>query len=76
MNFDDNGLIPAIVQHARSGEVLMLGYMNEESLRLTRESGMVTFYSRSRHQLWRKGFLDWFAWVGPMGAYVFFFIRH
>lgn len=55
MNFDDNGLIPAIVQHARSGEVLMLGYMNEESLRLTRESGLVTFYSRSRRQLWRKG---------------------
>lgn len=55
MNFDKNGLIPAIVQHARSGEVLMLGYMNEEALRLTRESGAVTFYSRSRQALWRKG---------------------
>jgi phosphoribosyl-ATP pyrophosphohydrolase/phosphoribosyl-AMP cyclohydrolase len=55
MKFDDNGLIPAIVQHARSGEVLMLGYMNEESLRLTRESGLVTFYSRSRREIWRKG---------------------
>jgi len=55
MNYDDNGLIPAIVQHARSGEVLMLGYMNEESLRLTSESGMVTFWSRSRRALWRKG---------------------
>jgi phosphoribosyl-ATP pyrophosphohydrolase/phosphoribosyl-AMP cyclohydrolase len=53
--FDANGLIPAIVQHARSGEVLMLGYMNEEALRLTQESGMVTFWSRSRGELWRKG---------------------
>jgi phosphoribosyl-AMP cyclohydrolase / phosphoribosyl-ATP pyrophosphohydrolase len=55
LRFDDNGLIPAIVQHARSGEVLMLGYMNEEALRLTHETGLVTFYSRSRQQLWRKG---------------------
>jgi phosphoribosyl-ATP pyrophosphohydrolase/phosphoribosyl-AMP cyclohydrolase len=53
--FDANGLIPAIVQHARSGEVLMLGYMNEEALRLTQESDMVTFWSRSRGELWRKG---------------------
>lgn len=53
--FDNNGLIPAIIQHARSGEVLMLGYMNDESLRLTQESGFVTFWSRSRHMLWRKG---------------------
>jgi phosphoribosyl-ATP pyrophosphohydrolase/phosphoribosyl-AMP cyclohydrolase len=55
MNYDPNGLIPAIVQHARSGEVLMLGYMNEEALRLTYETGLVTFWSRSRQQLWRKG---------------------
>lgn len=55
MQFDDKGLIPAIIQHARSGEVLMLGYMNEESLRLTIESGLVTFWSRSRQSLWRKG---------------------
>ena len=55
MQFDDKGLIPAIVQHARSGEVLMLGFMNEESLRLTIESGLVTFWSRSRQSLWRKG---------------------
>jgi phosphoribosyl-ATP pyrophosphohydrolase/phosphoribosyl-AMP cyclohydrolase len=53
--FDTNGLIPAIVQHARSGEVLMLGYMNEESLRVTLESGHVTFWSRSRNELWTKG---------------------
>ncbi|NTW02252.1 MAG: bifunctional phosphoribosyl-AMP cyclohydrolase/phosphoribosyl-ATP diphosphatase HisIE [Oscillochloris sp.] len=55
MKYDDNGLIPAIVQHARSGEVLMLGYMNEETLRLTHESGMVTFWSRSRSAIWQKG---------------------
>lgn len=55
MKFDANGLIPAIVQHARSGEVLMLGYMNEQALRLTHETGLVTFYSRSRQGLWRKG---------------------
>lgn len=51
----ENELLPAIVQHARSGEVLMLGYMNEEALTATRESGLVTFYSRSRQRLWRKG---------------------
>lgn len=55
IKFDSNGLIPAIVQHARSGEVLMLGYMNETSLAQTRESGLVTFWSRSRGELWQKG---------------------
>ncbi|WP_129632814.1 bifunctional phosphoribosyl-AMP cyclohydrolase/phosphoribosyl-ATP diphosphatase HisIE [Candidatus Oscillochloris fontis] len=55
MNYDTHGLIPAIVQHARSGEVLMLGYMNAEALRLTTESGLVTFWSRSRQELWQKG---------------------
>ncbi len=55
LTFDTQGLIPAIVQHARSGEVLMLGYMNAESLRLTLESGLVTFWSRSRSELWQKG---------------------
>lgn len=55
LRFDQSGLIPAIVQHARSGEVLMLGYMNAEALRLTRESGLVTFWSRSRQAIWRKG---------------------
>ncbi|NJN66716.1 MAG: bifunctional phosphoribosyl-AMP cyclohydrolase/phosphoribosyl-ATP diphosphatase HisIE [Chloroflexaceae bacterium] len=53
--FDEQGLIPAIVQHARSGEVLMLGYMNEEALRQTHESGRVTFWSRSRKEIWQKG---------------------
>jgi phosphoribosyl-AMP cyclohydrolase / phosphoribosyl-ATP pyrophosphohydrolase len=55
VKFDEQGLIPAIVQHARSGEVLMLGYMNEEALRLTLEIGLVTFWSRSRHSIWQKG---------------------
>ncbi|GIV98741.1 bifunctional phosphoribosyl-AMP cyclohydrolase/phosphoribosyl-ATP diphosphatase HisIE [Roseiflexus sp.] len=55
MRFDAAGLIPVVVQHARSGEVLMLGYMNEEALQQTLVSGMVTFWSRSRQTLWRKG---------------------
>jgi len=55
MKFNDQGLIPAVVQHARSGEVLMLGYMNEESLARTRASGLATFWSRSRSELWQKG---------------------
>lgn len=49
------GLIPAIVQDADSGQVLMLGYMNDEALRTTRETGKVTFFSRSRNTLWTKG---------------------
>ena len=53
--FDSNGLIPAIVQHARSGEVLMLGYMNEQALQHTLASKRVTFWSRSRNALWQKG---------------------
>src|SRR5919202_4687127 len=55
MRFDQQGLIPAVVQHARSGEVLMLGYMNQEALEQTRTSGLVTFWSRSRAKLWQKG---------------------
>ncbi|URX62654.1 bifunctional phosphoribosyl-AMP cyclohydrolase/phosphoribosyl-ATP diphosphatase HisIE [Luteibacter anthropi] len=50
-----DGLVPAIVQHARTGEVLMLGYMDEAALAKTRESGLVTFYSRSKQRLWTKG---------------------
>jgi phosphoribosyl-ATP pyrophosphohydrolase/phosphoribosyl-AMP cyclohydrolase len=49
------GLLPAIVQHARTGKVLMLAYMNEEALRLTLSTGRVVFYSRSRDRLWTKG---------------------
>jgi len=55
LKFDEKGLIPAIVQDADTGEVLMLGYMNEESIRLTLSSGEVCFYSRSRQELWHKG---------------------
>ncbi|MEW9623151.1 bifunctional phosphoribosyl-AMP cyclohydrolase/phosphoribosyl-ATP diphosphatase HisIE [Rhodanobacter geophilus] len=50
-----DGLLPAIVQHWLSGEVLMLGYMNAEALAETRRSGHVTFWSRSKRRLWTKG---------------------
>jgi len=50
-----NGLLPAIVQDADDGRVLMLGYMNAEALEATRDSGRVTFYSRSKQRLWTKG---------------------
>jgi len=50
-----NGLIPVIVQHVANGKVLMLAYMNAEALQHTLDSGLVTFYSRSRQQLWQKG---------------------
>ena len=50
-----NGLVPAIVQDASTEQVLMLGYMNAESLEKTQETGLVTFYSRSRKTLWTKG---------------------
>jgi phosphoribosyl-ATP pyrophosphohydrolase/phosphoribosyl-AMP cyclohydrolase len=50
-----DGLLPAIVQHWLTGEVLMLGYMNEEALVETRRSGRVTFWSRSKQRLWTKG---------------------
>src|ERR1700704_3385526 len=49
------GLLPAIVQHATSGAVLMLGYMNREALRASLEGRRAVFYSRSRQQLWVKG---------------------
>ncbi|MBL7637742.1 bifunctional phosphoribosyl-AMP cyclohydrolase/phosphoribosyl-ATP diphosphatase HisIE [Atlantibacter hermannii] len=49
------GLLPVVVQHAVSGEVLMLGYMNGEALRMTQETGKVTFYSRTKQRLWTKG---------------------
>ena len=50
-----DGLVPAIVQHAGTGAVLMLGYMNAEALTRTQATGLVTFWSRSRQQLWTKG---------------------
>jgi phosphoribosyl-AMP cyclohydrolase len=49
------GLVPAIIQDAESGDVLMLGYMNEASLKMTMETGRACFYSRSRDKLWVKG---------------------
>ena len=55
LKFNEKRLIPAIVQDADTGEVLMLGYMNEESIGLTLSSGEVWFYSRSRQELWHKG---------------------
>lgn len=50
-----DGLVPVIVQHAASREILMLGYMNEEALEATLSSGNVTFFSRSKQRLWQKG---------------------
>jgi phosphoribosyl-AMP cyclohydrolase / phosphoribosyl-ATP pyrophosphohydrolase len=53
--FDERGLVPCVVQDWRTGEVLTLAYMNAESLRLTRETGEIHFFSRSRQELWHKG---------------------
>ena len=50
-----DGLVPGIVQDARTGQVLMLGFLNEESWRKTKETGFVTFWSRTRKKLWMKG---------------------
>jgi phosphoribosyl-ATP pyrophosphohydrolase/phosphoribosyl-AMP cyclohydrolase len=55
LKYDEKGLIPAVIQDAANGEVLMLGYMNKESLRRTMKSGEVWFFSRSRQELWHKG---------------------
>jgi phosphoribosyl-ATP pyrophosphohydrolase/phosphoribosyl-AMP cyclohydrolase len=55
LNFDSNGLIPAIVQDVQSGDVLMLAYMNDEAVSRTVETGLTHFYSRSRRKLWQKG---------------------
>ena len=55
LKFDEKGLIPAIVQDYYSKEVLTVAYMNRESLEITMKEGTTCFYSRSRHQLWRKG---------------------
>jgi phosphoribosyl-AMP cyclohydrolase len=54
--FDESGgLVPAIIQDETSGDVLMLGFMNAESFELTRSTGEVVFFSRSRNKLWKKG---------------------
>jgi len=55
LRWDERGLVPAVVQHALTGEVLMLGYMSREALEATQATGYVHFFSRSRNALWRKG---------------------
>ncbi len=55
IQWNEQGLIPAIVQDAETGQVLMLAWMNAEALRLTRETGQAHFWSRSRRELWHKG---------------------
>lgn len=55
IKFNKEGLVPAIAQDVGTGQVLMLAYMNEESLKLTKETGLAHYYSRSRNSLWKKG---------------------
>jgi phosphoribosyl-AMP cyclohydrolase len=59
LNFDKgNGLIPAVIQDFETGEILMLGFMNEEAYLKTKETSLVNFYSRTRQKLWLKGELS------------------
>ena len=53
--FDDNGLIPAIAQDAKTGQILMVAYMNRAALDLTIQTGYATYFSRARQKLWKKG---------------------
>lgn len=55
LKFDEKGLIPAMIQDVNNNEVLMMAYMNRDSLRLTLETGLTHFWSRSRKRLWKKG---------------------
>ena len=55
ISWNSDGLVPTIVQHDRTGEVLMMAWMNREALDLTRATGEVHFWSRSRRRLWKKG---------------------
>lgn len=55
LKYNQDGLIPAIVQDYKTNDVLMLAYMNEQSLKLTLETSAMTYYSRSRQELWIKG---------------------
>lgn len=55
IRFDEDGLVPAVVQQHDTGEVLMVAWMNAESLELTRATGQTWFWSRSRQELWNKG---------------------
>lgn len=53
--FDENGTLPCITRHADTGEILMFAFMNEETLRLSLETGLAHYWSRSRRKLWKKG---------------------
>jgi phosphoribosyl-AMP cyclohydrolase len=55
VTFDGDGLVPAIVQEEGTGQVLMMAYMNAETLRMTLQEGRTVFWSRSRQEVWRKG---------------------
>lgn len=55
MKYDEKGLIPAVVQNKETGEVLMVAYMNEETVNMTVQTGRATFWSRSRNEIWVKG---------------------
>ncbi|NWF99206.1 MAG: phosphoribosyl-AMP cyclohydrolase [Nitrospirae bacterium] len=55
LKYDEKGLIPAIIQDVKTGEVLMMAYMNEKSLQMTVETGYTHFWSRSRQKYWKKG---------------------
>jgi phosphoribosyl-AMP cyclohydrolase len=55
LNYNPQGLIPAVIQDDETDAVLMLGYMNAETLQMTRDKGQVVFWSRSRQEVWHKG---------------------
>lgn len=55
IKYDERGLVPAIIQEESTGRVLMLAYMNQDTLRMSLETGFTHFWSRSRNQLWKKG---------------------
>jgi len=55
LKYDDKGLIPAVIQDWKTKDILMVAYMNEESLRRTVDSGLTWFWSRSRQKFWQKG---------------------
>jgi phosphoribosyl-AMP cyclohydrolase/phosphoribosyl-ATP pyrophosphohydrolase/phosphoribosyl-AMP cyclohydrolase len=55
VKFDEAGLVPAIVQEAGTGDILMMAWMNAETLRMSLAEGRTVFWSRSRHEVWRKG---------------------
>ena len=67
LKYDEKGLIPAVVQDWKTGEVLMVAYMNAESVKKTVETGLTWFWSRSREEYWRKGATS-FWWIAPGSA--------